>query len=317
MFALKRKFGGTASVERMAATCVSGALEQLHDPALERTRAVHELRKRCNEVRALLRLLRAGFADDKTYRRENAFFRDLRRDFAGIRDATIVVEAFEALAGREEMFAHRAALTPWREELLARCRAATPKPDQLAAHLAEAEQALVGALARMRTWCLADNGFTSLAPGFAAIHRAGRRWLAGCEADPSADHLHEWRKRVKHHRQHWRALRPLWKPVVRGHFRQATVLAELLGEDHDLFVLSRTIAGCTSPGNAGQRAFLAFLQRRRGQLQAEALALGRRLYAEKPRTLTRRLGRYYEIWLAEGERTVIRLADHARKVRRA
>jgi hypothetical protein len=41
------------------------------------------------------------------------------------------------------------------------------------------------------------------------------------------------------------------------------------------------------------------LDRRRSGLQREALLLGRRVYAEKPKAFTRRLHRYWKAWRAE------------------
>jgi hypothetical protein len=67
--------------------------------------------------------------------------------------------------------------------------------------------------------------------------------------------------------------------------------SELMGEDHDLAVLLEW-AEQRAPDSAA--AIAGTVTRRRAELQAEAFALGARLYAEKPGAFVRRLERWWE-----------------------
>ena len=79
-----------------------------------------------------------------------------------------------------------------------------------------------------------------------------------------------------------------------GWTAEAHRLADLIGEDHDLAVLTQAITNVprdTTPvPNRGQ--VRSAIRERREQLQRQASVLGWRLYAEKPRPMRRRMRAY-------------------------
>ena len=74
------------------------------------------------------------------------------------------------------------------------------------------------------------------------------------------------------------------------------MLSEYLGDDHDLAVLRALLLAEPSLCGGAPHAFLRFIRQRRAVLQAEAFALGHRIYAEKPSAFTDRLGVYWKVW---------------------
>ncbi|MGD1977094.1 MAG: CHAD domain-containing protein [Gammaproteobacteria bacterium] len=76
--------------------------------------AVHDARRHCKLIRALVRLVRPAFAH---YRAENVWFRDLGRSLSLTHDATATIEAFDALMSRFEGIIHTSAMTPIRDRL--------------------------------------------------------------------------------------------------------------------------------------------------------------------------------------------------------
>ena len=54
---------------------------------------------------------------------------------------------------------------------------------------------------------------------------------------PSAERMHEWRKRVKDLWYHLSLLQDTWKPVMSALADEAHELSDRLGDDHDLAVL--------------------------------------------------------------------------------
>lgn len=62
------------------------------DGDMDRHETVHEVRKRCKEVRAALRLVRGVLP---TYSEANAHYRDAARELSDIRDATALIETFD------------------------------------------------------------------------------------------------------------------------------------------------------------------------------------------------------------------------------
>src|SRR5262249_15317039 len=104
--------------------------------------------------------------------------------------------------------------------------------------------------------------------------------LAATSSDTA---FHEWRRRVK---EHWYQTRLFQKGrrAIRGRARALKRLEGHLGEDHDLATLSRLLR--RNPrrfgGEESTRAVLTCIDRRHAMRRRDALAAGRRLFADKP-----------------------------------
>ena len=61
-------------------------------------------------------------------------------------------------------------------------------------------------------------------------------------ADPSAENVHEWRKRAKDIWYQLRIVRRAWPALLGETAGQAHVLADLLGDHHDLAMLREDLA---------------------------------------------------------------------------
>jgi CHAD domain-containing protein len=259
----------------------------------DRHAAVHAVRKRGKRLRALLRLVRD--AAPELYQRENRAIRDTARRVAGLRDATVAIESFEALLASYGDEITVEDLAPVWEGLVDR-RAALVEQDGLEASLAAVREDLEDLRARIDRWKLDGDGFAVLAAGLGRTYRRGRDALDEVAADPTTAALHEWRKRVKYHRYHLELLHEAWPQVLRAHREQLHVLTDLLGEDHDLAVLRAVLHD--GPDRFGGAEVVAtctaLLDRRRAHLQADAVTLGRRCYAEPTDAFVERVGHYWE-----------------------
>ncbi|MBM3504114.1 MAG: CHAD domain-containing protein [Alphaproteobacteria bacterium] len=303
---LKHRRGVVGSVRRSATRCLDRAIDDLKSPDKPPAAVVHEVRKRCNEGRALLRLLR-GSLDQRTYRRENAFLRDFRRGFAAYRDQSALAQAYDLLIDRAGSGDHRPSLE-------ARAKLGFPGPNAGEARrlFQAAATELERARRRIAAWRLEDRGFMTIGPGLRRTYRSARRASRRALADPTPEHLHEWRKAAKYHRLHLRLLRPIWKPVVTTHLREVANLTDLLGEDHDLHVLRQRVVQRRAELGADSRLILNLLDRRRAALLSEIVQLGQRVFAERPGALARRFRAYFTIWQRRHEPTVLRLTEAPR-----
>lgn len=149
-----------------------------------------------------------------------------------------------------------------------------------------------------------ETGWDALAEGFAREYRRGRNAFEHLGVEPTAEALHEWRKRAKDLWYHQRLLRQLWPEAQRPFTAAAHDLADRLGEDHDLALLVAQLTGDGStairsdaPATAGAldgvvgpevvgaeavALVAAGAQQRRSQLQVETRRLGALLYADRP-----------------------------------
>lgn len=289
-------------VRRIATDQVTRALGDLERE--DRDEAVHEVRKRCKKVRALVRLVRG--ADEELYRRENAAFRDVARRLSEVRDATAAVESFDAFAAAIADQVDTAVYGPIRAGLVAH---RDDRPDQVEVRASAARADLERALERITAWSVPGDGAAPLRGGLERTYRRARRRMADAVELGTDEALHEWRKWATYHRHHVRLLEASWPSVMRSHRSELRALTEHLGQDHDLAVLRSIVDGSPDAhGGAGLvGGFIGLLEHGRGQLQADARALGARCFAERPSAFT---GRVAKLWVAAGgDRGSSRLTD--------
>jgi CHAD domain-containing protein len=275
------------SARRCAIERIEDALGQLDTGRTDDPEgAVHEARKDIKKTRALLRLYRSSLGD-ATYRNENRALRDAGRALSGMRDADVLLETIGGLAERYSGPVPAASFDAAREQLGA---GDMPEPS-VDESVDTARELLAGVLARVDDWTFGRSGWSPALKGLQRSYARGRREFERAADDPSDECLHEWRKRVKDLRYQQQLLRDAWPQVIGAQAKAAKALAELLGDDHDLALLDE---------RTHHDEVRALIARRRGELQAEAFRLGRRLYAESPKRFGARIRRYLRAAAREG-----------------
>jgi hypothetical protein len=294
-YRMRRKKSVTKSLRKVAREQIDKAIAEVDDPRLDRHEAVHQVRKRCKKLRGLIRLVRPAFSD---YEQENAFIRDAARELSYVRDAQSIIDCFDKLASQTDDPIDNAQETRVREELEWRRREIAEDDEGLHNKLAEFRERMTTLRERTGDWRVADKGGAAISGGLEKTYRRGRKALHAAYEKPSPDAFHEWRKRTKYHWHHLRLLQDIWPEIMSVERDAADRLSDLLGDDHDLAVLRRTLE--QEPGKFGGREAIAklaeIIELRRAQLQAEARPLGDLLYAEKPKRHVARLRRYWEVW---------------------
>ncbi len=291
---------GIRRVARARLDHAAAALDGVADADLGS--AVHAARKDVKRVRAALRLSRAAIADD-VYDRENAQLKMAAGGLSAARDARVLTETLAAL---EERFADE--LAP---HATAKLRARLDDEHRRAVGAMDGEQAprravlaLREARARTARWDFDGGDFAAIEPSLRRIYRRGRKRLRAARADPSAETLHECRKRVKDLWHASQLLRGADPKRMKRLSRDAHELADLLGDHHDLSVLHGYIE--THPHLIEQMserdAVLGVLDRRRDVLATRALKLGAKVYERKPRTFTKRVARGWAKRVGAGAR---------------
>ncbi|WP_290650447.1 CHAD domain-containing protein, partial [Aquisalimonas sp.] len=222
-----------AGVRRIVRERIDDAMKQLDRTGDKQHKGIHEARKGCKEIRAVLRLARRPLG--RHYRSENAAFRDVARGLASSRDAQAVVEAWDAL---RERFGERLAKDgdAIRQRLIARRNALLAESGDIGVSLGTAREALLQARSRIDDWPEIP-AFSDLAPGAARCYRHGGARLRDAQRGPSIEVLHEWRKRAKDYWYHTCLLRGVWPGIMTAWRRELKTLSDCLGDDHDLMVL--------------------------------------------------------------------------------
>lgn len=287
-------------IARVAAEELDAAIDQLRNGiAQDPVTAVHEARKGLKKERALLRLVRPA-VDPAMFRAQNARLRDAGRSLSALRDAQVADKTIDGLAERYAGQLPRAAFLRVRRAIKRHGHRSTAR--LLRATASTVATDVEAARDALDEWTRGAGDWPALQDGLERTYRDGRDALAIARREPSDEHLHEWRKRVKDLWYHQRLLRPLWPGVMAAQEEELDTLGELLGVDQDLANLRRTLSGDEAvrgdiPDDVDR--LVELIDGRRGQLREQALALGSRVYAEKPGAYVRRHRAYAQAWERE------------------
>jgi CHAD domain-containing protein len=267
---------------------------------------VHEARKAIKRMRALARLLRDELGE-REFSRVNSSLRSAGRRLGGARDADVRLATLRELIER-----HPHALVPPRgpsngneprhegirrlEEELQRECLNNSRPSDIDEVLAD----IAAMREQLARWSLVDIDFDTLSPGLRRVYCEGRRRYARCLRGherghgPDEQDVHDWRKRVK---SLYYALDMLGAKNAKGarrSARHADRLGDLLGSEHDLWMLCAYVEEhpeAFGTDMASKDELLKRIEQRRRHLRKRALSLGARLYKRKPGRFTRRIGR--------------------------
>ena len=282
----------SSEVKRIIDGKVGTAIEHVDDEEMGRHETVHEVRKRCKEVRAALRLVRGVLP---TYSEENAHYRDAARRISDIRDAAALVETFDdhvtpAVESRgaldeDTMADVRAALVDRRETLAAE--------QDLDARMVNVREDLVGGRERVADLPVATEGFDAVAGGLRKSYKRARNRMAEAYEDPDTERFHEWRKRVKYHRYHSRLLRSIWVGPMKARRSELKTLSDLIGDEHDLAVFLETMDEEQLFAPDTRETLREVITGRRSELRRRGRPIGERLFAEEPDRVVERMGSYW------------------------
>ena len=302
VFAIEPSNRVQRAVRRVARERLDLAIGQLEGVS-EQTPAdvettVHDVRKRCKEVRALARLVRRPLGEE--YDRFNALVRDAANELSPIRDAHALVAALDDLrdtngdqvtVGLDDVRCTRAEAAA---DATRRIRSGDPR-------VTRAQELLVSARRRVRHWTI-EEGSAWLTSGLAATYRRGRRGLRQTQKRPTDERMHQWRKRVKTLWYQVRLIEAAAPSVLTPLIDQLHDLSEALGDDHDLSVLVERLES-DREGFGGEHAVetaVGLAREQQADLRRRAFRLGQSLYAETTSAFVARLETYWTTTLEHG-----------------
>jgi CHAD domain-containing protein len=290
-YTLRRDESVSAGIDRILEGKIDAAIGHV-DGGMDRHETVHEVRKRCKEIRAALRLVRGVLP---TYSAENAHYRDAARRLSDIRDAQALVETFDdhvtpAVESADALEADRIAGV--RATLVDRREALAAETD-LDGRLAAVRRDLVEGRTRVDGLPIATDGFDAVAGGLRKSYKRARNRMADAYADPDTERFHEWRKRVKYHRYHTRLLRHVRVEPMRARRGELKTLSDLIGDEHDLAVFLETMTEEERFDADTRETLHEVSTRRRAELRRAGRPVGERLFVEDPDRLVDRMRGYW------------------------
>src|SRR5438477_3275433 len=286
-FRLKVREPLREGLKRVFCEEIDSALHMCQHPAKERGVTVHEVRKHLKKLRAAIRLA-IGAVGKNCHAEQDRCVRNIGRLVSDLRDAQVRLQTFIQLRDKAAKNSERQ-LFPLTGELLLLERESFSAA--FAGWQKEAIPQLENVKARLMAWTLDGLTWKQICNAVCKIYRRGQRALAKVIDDPEPEDFHAWRKRVKDVWYQLRILQPLNRTVLEEMAKDAEVLGELLGTEHDLdFLRARLEKESGDEALADElRQLQKLIGKRCKRLRRDALELGRRFYAEPSKAFAKRI----------------------------
>ncbi len=286
-YRLKLKEPLTKGVRRIAGEQLGNAAARLEGGSNPET-SVHEARKSLKRTRALLRLVRPGLGETD-FRKANTRLRDIARGLSAVRDRDVVRGLLKSLEEAKPAALAKAAgrLRVVLDDVPAAVNGSGPQRN-----VGEALHEIAAMRRELGDIALHPASFDTIVAGLTKSHRAGRKALARVRENPEdAEALHDLRKAAQAYWRQMILIQHAWPEVCLARAAAAKLVADLLGQDHDVALLDAVLAGSEGQSlTATERRTLArYCAGRHGELRAEALPKAELLFIEKSDQLGARI----------------------------
>ncbi|WP_298868929.1 CHAD domain-containing protein [uncultured Gimesia sp.] len=295
-YQFKQQESITTGVQRIAGEQLSQAILELKQSEQNPHRAIHEVRKQFKKLRGLIRLVRSGLGSE--YSRLNVWYRDAGRGLSRVRDAESMLESLQKLRERfpdstcEELFLE------FENKFVTRKQKIVDEWIDLEFDLSKLSDQLKDAYEAIEAWKIKGKAEQVLSRSLKQNYQHGVEALKKLHQNPDGKLFHDCRKHSKYLLYHMKLISESWKPILSAYIVELDQLNDLLGDDHDLTVMTQLIKSETETfqSSANVNRFQALICQQRLEFQSAALKLADRIYAEKPKTFARRMRVYWTLW---------------------
>ena len=241
---------------------------------------IHRARRRLKRARTILRVLEPRFGEAAVATRR--MLTEASRLMSRARDADVAVGGARALAEAEGANADLGF-----DRVVDTLEDAAIQANRQRTPIAEISSRLAAARRTVDLFDANFDGGALLARGLTRSYAKGRKALRRAETSLSTPDLHRWRKRVKDLWHLFLIARAQIQRKTRRPVKQLDLLAETLGSDNDHALLAEKLA-LSPTGDPQLMSQLGVIAQHRNALEADAFALGHRLYRRKPEEFSRR-----------------------------
>ncbi|HYL99331.1 MAG TPA: CHAD domain-containing protein [Blastocatellia bacterium] len=266
------------------------AISILTAPGADLDERIHDARVCFKRIRSVLRLLRREIGE-YVFLRENREYRDAGRELSKVRDTAAMAETAARLAPKAPNEHLRNLIESLR---LGFVMADRKESNVKAKVMSEVASAVLVARERIESLPITAEGYSILSSGLGRSYGQGRKRFHAAKKLPTMEHLHEWRKAVKHLRYQMTVISPIEPVAIKRIVKRSKKLGDFLSDYHDLALVHRTSVemnkGAPCPEDLGELQSL--IDRRLHKIAKQALGLGSRVYAAKPKEFMSQLRSY-------------------------
>ena len=271
-------------VRRIASELLIDAIDRLEKQPDGPHEAIHDARKNIKRIRALYRLVASDAEEFASA--ENRRLRDLARTLAHLRDRAALADAADFLDRATDLKHAKVAtgrlctaMNHHRDSALSQQEDIRETLSICCEGLRDAESALHGLdLPKLR-----KQAIQCLASGWQKVGKKARNALAACEEATDEEPFHDLRKRAQDRFMHAALLNSIWPSGMISIQRQAKVLVDILGHEHDLVMLNDAVPTQKETKPVEREILSRAIAAERAKLQAAARELGRDIFGGKPK----------------------------------
>ena len=264
-------------LKRLLLAQIDDALQSMQDYATDPVTATHRARRTLKRARSIIGLTRPAFG--RRGRKVAHRLRNAGRFLAALRDADALAQTLQAIY-------HQSRDDGSNDGSMSRAGIAGAHHEGNAETIGEVEMLLHACRRDVLACEFGPDLPNVVARRMVRLYQRSRHDFRRARRSRKDAALHDWRKRIK---DRWHAARlfsTCWPKGERRYEKRFRRLAEDIGKDHDLALLSAEIANARLPLDAREAAALAGkIAKRRKTLQRRALREGRRLYARPVRDI--------------------------------
>jgi len=251
-----------------------------------RDRAVHIARRKLKRARALYRLFAPAIPDLR--RKENGRLRQIARSLSGLRDAATLLESIETLqdatVSDEEMHALDHAWTALSQRHERQANTFLASQAELMRDAADGCREAADQAARIDFDDRPAKAARIVAKAWKKTFKRAASAMDACQAGGEGESYHALRKATQTYWMHLSLLRDLWPSTIEMKRTAAKQLADILGQENDLSVLTAALdaeAGLFADGETLSH-LLAIIIRQQQTLRRQALDAAEVLFADGP-----------------------------------
>jgi CHAD domain-containing protein len=243
--------------------------------------SIHDARKEIKKIRATLRLARGGLGH-KEYQKLHSHFQEAGRALSTVRDAAVLAATANKIRRGRQARSASSALSKLCDDLN-RC---TNECAQCLAASAECLSMVRSAATEKIPWRRVC--WRHLHSGLLRSCKRSRAAFKAAKETPSAENLHEWRKRSKDLLYQLCIVKRLSPRTISHLIKCFKHLTEDLGDFHDLVMLDRALAKAGL--DAGERIALEeIINARCDKLRRAAFALGKKAHTPRISKLIKKI----------------------------
>jgi len=295
-YRFKRKESISVGVARILRQRTESSLDALCPDKPGIDRGIHDARKNFKKIRSLLRLIRSELASED-FQQANQGFRQAGRRLSDVRDAKVMLDAFDLLMKLYPVQAKKHHMYELRINLMARVQSGEGVLAQSNKRVKEVAEVLRTMPDVTLGGSLETHDFSVIEGGFKRAYQGGQRAMKRALGSSKPEDFHEWRKRAKDHWYHTLLLRNCCTDFMRSRRVASKELAVVLGDYNDLSTLQTLChAALSSRIDKRYHALERLARKRQRVLRKKAVDLGNRIYEQKPRDLSRLVARHWVGW---------------------